>query len=120
MLNSFEKLEIAVALFRSATHTLSLSELETKLSLSSQLVERGLDELARAGVVRLDNGFACLTLNPQEVPAMEEIAALYAEDPLLVVRTLTEIAMDKIRGMTARAFADAFRLRKKEEDNDAG
>lgn len=119
MLDSFEKLEIAVALHGEATHTLSISELETKLpQLSSQFVERELDELAHAGAVQLDNGIARLALDTQDIPAMEEIALLYEEDRLLLIRTLSEISMEKMRRM-ARVFADALPLRRtKSGDSD--
>jgi DNA-binding IscR family transcriptional regulator len=119
MLDSFEKLEITIALHRVAT-PMSVSELSTNLHLSSQIVERGLDELARAGAVHLADGTARLTLPAQDLPAMDEIVALYDEDRLLVVRTLTEISMDRIRGMAARAFADAFQLRRKNQGGGDG
>lgn len=119
-LDSFEKLEITIALQRAPAHTLSMPELSEQLQLSSQLVERGVDELARAGVVDVASGRARLTLPPQDVAALDEIATLYDEDRLLVIRTLTEIAMDKMRGMAARAFADAFKIRRKKEENGDG
>lgn len=119
MLNSFEKLEITIALHRTASHASSVSELSTKLGLASHIVERGVDELVRAGAVQLVDGVARLTLDAKDIPAMDEIAVIYDDDRLLVVRTLTEISMDKIRGMAARAFADAFQLRRKKEDGDA-
>jgi hypothetical protein len=116
--NSFEKLEIAIALYRAETHALSVAELSAKLRLSSHSVERGIDELADAGVLHVASEIARLTLNPRDIPAMDEIATLYDEDRLLVVRTLTEIALDRLRGMAARAFADAFQLRKKKENDE--
>jgi hypothetical protein len=119
LLNSFEKLEITIALHRTPTHALSLCELSTKLKLSSQIVERGLDELVHAGAVRLVDEVVHLSLAPQDIPAMDEIATVYDDDRLLVVRTLTELSMNRIRGMAARAFADAFQLRRKKEDGDA-
>jgi hypothetical protein len=115
-LDSFEKLEIAIALHRTAAHSLPVSELGTRLQLPNQIVERGLDELVRAGVVELARGVVHLRLDPQDIPAMDEIAALHDGDQLLLVRTLTEMSMDKIRGMAARAFADAFQIRPKKED----
>lgn len=117
-LNSFEKLEIAIALHRAEAQTLSVSELGARLRLSSQIIERGIDDLAGAGVLHVVSEHARLILDPRDIPAMDEIAALYDEDRLLVVRTLTEISMDRIRGMAARAFADAFQLRRKKEDGD--
>jgi DNA-binding transcriptional regulator YhcF (GntR family) len=120
LLNSFERLEITIALYRAPAHTLSVPELITKLQLPSNVVDRGLEELERAGAVQVVNSVVRLTLDAQDIPAMDEVAALYEEDRLLVVRTLTEIAMDKIRGITARAFADAFQLRKKKEEDGDG
>jgi hypothetical protein len=115
-LNSFEKLEITIALHRTAAHTLSVPELSTKLQLSSQMiVEYEIDELARAGVVHSADGVARLTLDPKDIPAMDEIAAIYDEDRLLVVRTLTEISMNKIRGLATQAFGLP---RNTEEDDD--
>jgi hypothetical protein len=119
-LDSFEKLELSIALYRAPAHSLSLSELSTKLQLSIHIVDRGIDELARAGIVQAAGGLARLTIDAQDLPALDEIAAFYDEDRLLVVRTLTEIAMDRIRGMAARAFADAFQLRKKKEEDGDG
>jgi hypothetical protein len=118
MLNSFEKLEITIALHRTPSHALSVFELSTKLKLSSNVVDRGLEELVRAGAVQLVDEVARLALDPKDIPAMDEIAAIYDDDRLLVVRTLTEISMDKIRGMAARAFADAFQLRRKKDNED--
>lgn len=117
LLDSYEKLEIAIALHRADARSLSVAELGSKLQLPSNIVERGIDELSSAGVVRLANGVATSTMDPRDIPAMDEIVALHEDDRLLLVRTLTEIAMDKIRGMTARAFADAFKLRRKKEDD---
>jgi hypothetical protein len=116
-LDSFEKLEIAIALRRAAAQSLSLSELSAALQLSTAIVERGIDELALAGVVQFDSGVARLSLDPQDAPALDEIAALHDEDRLLLVRTLTEISMERMRGMAARAFADAFQFRRKKEEN---
>lgn len=120
MLDSFEKIEIAIALHRAEAQTLAVRELEDKLQLSSQVIERGLDELVHATAVHVAGGFARLTLRAQDLPAMDEIAALYDEDRLLVIRTLTEIAMDRMRGMAARAFAGAFQLRRKNEEDGDG
>jgi DNA-binding transcriptional ArsR family regulator len=117
-LNSFERLEIAIALHQAPAQTLLFSELVTKLKLSGSIVERGLDELAEVGAVHVAGDVVRLTLSPQDVPAMGEIVALYEDDRLLVVRTLTEIAMENIRGMAARTFADAFRLRRKKEEEE--
>lgn len=117
-LDSFEKLELALALHRAPARTLSVPELSKQLQLPRDIVERGVDELCRVGVVHVAGGLARLAIPADDPTALEELAALYDEDRLLVVRTLTDIAMNKIRGMAARTFADAFQLRRKKEDGD--
>ena len=63
-------------------------------------------------------GLVRLTLPADDGKALGELTDLYEEDRITVVRMMSEVAMDKIRGMAARTFADAFTLKKKKEDGD--
>ncbi len=117
-LDSFEKLEIVVALHRTAARTSSNAELASAIALPLEIVSRAVDELVRAGFVENAGGLTRLTASPADRAAVGELVELYDEDRILVVRALSQIAMDKIRGMAARTFADAFKLRKKREDDD--
>ncbi len=116
--DSFEKLEVGIALFEAPAHTSSIPELASKLGLTRELVERAVLELARTGIVHVAGGLTRLTVSGADAPAFAELARLYEEDRLLVVRIMSEVAMDRIRGMAARTFADAFQLRKKKDDDD--
>lgn len=117
-LDSFEKLETALALHRAPAHTSSVPELAKEVQLSEDVVERTVDELRRGGLVHVAGGLVRLTLQPADAAAVSELAELYDEDRVLVVRTLSEIAVEKIRSMAARTFADAFQLRRKKRDSD--
>jgi len=46
-------------------------------------------------------------------PQIAEAERLYAADPTKMLKVLSSVAMQRIRGMAARTFAEAFRIRKK-------
>jgi predicted transcriptional regulator len=112
-IDSFEKLEIALALHRAPARTLSIPELAAEVQLAEGLVERTVEELRGAGLVEVAGGLVRLAAEwggGAGEAAVTELAELYDEDRVLVVRTLSELAVEKIRGMAARTFAE---LRKK-------
>jgi hypothetical protein len=119
--DSFEKLELVLALFRSTT-PLGPADLRDTLQLSLDTVQRLLDELADSALITLepsgDSTIARLVPKENDGAALNELARLYDDDRVLVVTTLSNIAMDRIRGMAARTFADAFQLRKKRGKDD--
>lgn len=117
-LDTFEKLEIAVALWRATAHTRSARELATDTRLPIDTIERALGELVAAKFVELAGGLARLAIPAAQREHLGMLVELYEGDRILFVRLLSEISMTKIRGMAARAFADAFQLRKKPEDGD--
>lgn len=117
-LDGFEKLEIVLALHRAPASTSSTPELIRQLQLGRDEVERAVDELRRASTVEVAGGLVRLTVSAEEGAAIAELAQLYDDDRLLVVRTMSEIAMDRIRGMAARTFADAFTIKRKKGDGD--
>lgn len=88
------------------------------MALPLDIVSRAVDDLTLAGFVENAGGLTRLTASAEDLAAVKELVDLYDEDRILVVRALSQIAMDKIRGMAARTFADAFKLRKKREDDD--
>lgn len=99
-------------------HALSAMELSKKLSMPAEMVARAIEELRRSGSVEAAGGLVRLTLSSEDLVGMDELVRLYDEDRIVVVRTLSEIAMEKIRSMAARTFADAFHIRRKKEDGD--
>jgi hypothetical protein len=117
-LDTFEKLEICMVLWTATARTQSPRELAARIQLPLDLVERALEDLVAAKYVELAGGLARLTVPAALVPDVQALVELYATDRILIVRTLSELAMDRVRGMAARAFADAFLIRKKSEDDD--
>lgn len=107
-----------MVLWTAAARTQSPRELAARVQLPIDLVERALDDLVRARFVELAGGLARLTIPANLVPDVQALVELYATDRILIVRTLSELALGRVRGMAARAFADAFVLRKKSEDDD--
>jgi predicted transcriptional regulator len=120
-IDSFEKLELVLVLFH-AVKPQSLNELAHKFSLEPEETRRIVAELIRSNLVAVDlaDGEEIVRIAPKDDDgaALNELAKLYDEDRVLVVKTLSTIAMDRIRGMAARTFADAFQLRKKQDDHD--
>ncbi len=117
-LDSFDKLEMVVALWKAPAHTSSARELAARVQLPVDLIERATADLTVARLVEVAGGLIRLTPTALQSAAVADLVTLYDEDRILIVRVLSEIAMDKIRGMAARAFADAFQVRKKPEDDD--
>lgn len=98
--------------------TSSINELSKKLQLAPDLVGRAIDDLVRSHLIEVAGGLTRLTPGSEDLAAIDELVQVYDDDRILVVRTLSEIAMDKIRGMAARTFADAFHFRKKKDGQD--
>jgi hypothetical protein len=117
-LDTFEKLEVCMMLWTATAHTQSPRELSARIQLPVDLVERALEELVAAKFVELAGGLARLTVPAHLVDDVQALVELYATDRILIVRTLSELAVNRVRSMAARAFADAFQLRKKSEDDD--
>lgn len=117
-LDSFEKLELVLVLHAAPARSATLVELARQLQFPQELVGRIVYQLAETGLVQVDGGTAHFVERPGQRAALDELRATYDDDRVLIVTTLSEIAMKRIRGMAARTFADAFRLRKKRGDDD--
>jgi hypothetical protein len=116
-LDSFEKLEL-VRVLRAAGGALSRSDLEEKCQFGSDTVQETLRSLSAMRVVELDEGEKRVRLGPSsEAPAFRAVTEVYENDRMVVLSILSTIAMERIRNMASRAFADAFVLRKKRGDD---
>lgn len=110
-IDSFEKLEIAVHVYRSGFKTPTTSELAKALSVPVDEVETSLNALRDAHV-----------LDPQGPwrSSLDALVSLYDEDRIEVMNLMTRTALDRVRKEAARVFADAFVLKpKKKGDSDA-
>ncbi|HEU0036999.1 MAG TPA: hypothetical protein VFQ53_40590 [Kofleriaceae bacterium] len=117
-IDSFEKLELVIALY-GATRPLTIEAAGKAALLDPDTARRALEELEDSGLVAIDDANV-VRLVPKDANgrALADLAQLYEEDRVLVVKTLSQVAMDKIRGMAARTFADAFQLSSKKKRDD--
>lgn len=117
-LDSFEKLELVRAL-RASVRPMSRTELERECRFSPDTVLEALGSLSQMNVVELDaeRSFARLGKVAQD-PAFDALMRFYDDDRSAVLAMLSKVAMERIRSMAARAFADAFILRRKQGDDD--
>lgn len=115
-LDSFEKLEVVRAL-RASGHALSRSDLEAACRFTADTIHEVLGSLQRLRVVALDTEDGLVRLGSLAAdPAFDAVMRLYENDRAAVLSTLSKISLERIRSMAARAFADAFVLRKKRDD----
>lgn len=114
-ISTFEKLELVVALHGSPRATSSIDELSRTLKLPKDAIRQTAIELRAAALVELTSRGEVQLLPPTEHDraALAELVRLYAEDRMTIVKALGEIAMERLRSMAARAFSEAFILRKK-------
>ena len=111
VLDSFEKLEIALHVHRSGFKATDIGE------------------IAKATAVPLDDVKACMKLltgtgvldaaGPWR-SALDALVKMYDDDRIEVLNLMTRTALDRVRQEAARVFADAFVFRpKKKGDPDA-
>jgi hypothetical protein len=111
-LDSFEKLELVVAL-RSSGREMTLAELALQLQVGREALRRVAEEVVSSGMIDMTEDDV-LRLRPGRWDSLiDQAAHVTAHEPSKLMRAFTRIAMARIRGMAARTFADAFRIRKK-------
>jgi hypothetical protein len=114
-LDTYDKLELVVLLSKRAEMQASMAELERELQVGHDVLKRLAGEIARTRLLEITDEQVRLVATPDELEAIAEGAGL---EPRKVISLLSSIALDRLRGMAARAFADAFTLRKKKDDGD--
>jgi len=99
----------------------TVHELARELQVGDDVLRRLAVDLARTGVVNVDTDDRVhFTPNPAELGVIAECALLYEADRGHVIALMSAVALDRIRGMAARSFADAFTLRKKKKKDGDG
>lgn len=116
-LDTFEKLEVAVALVRAPGRALSLPELASATALTADQIQRGIADLQAATLVNTAGGLVRLVVRSADEAAFAALADLHARDAPAIAVVMSELALDKIRGMAAHAFAEAFQTRRKKDDS---
>jgi hypothetical protein len=116
-LDTFEKLELVLVLQKSGPT--SVADLVRELQVGHDVMLRLVGDVVRTGLVELSaDDTVRLVAGPAELEVIAEGAQLYAFDRSKVITLFSAIAMDRIRSMAARSFADAFQIRKKKGEDD--
>ena len=112
---SFEKLELLMLLRRAPSGSQTAGELALALSLGADEIREIVAALSAAGLVtRAPDGRIALAPQPAEQRAvLDELARVYEDDRIVLVKAIAETAMERLRNLAGRAFADAFVIRKK-------
>jgi hypothetical protein len=109
-IDSFEKLEIALALASAPNPAAALDGLKAHSGDERSLVQ-ALDELVEAGVVAYgEQGYR---IAEGAGAGVEELVAAWSSRRAEVVRILTSRALERLRAAAARGFADAFSLHRR-------
>jgi hypothetical protein len=113
--DSFEKLEVLLALREAAGASLTLAALAARAFTRIEQTEQAIVELAAAGLVEeLADG--TWRAGPAEAAALDELATAWTARRPAVLKAMTGRAVGRIRASAARAFAEAFRLRGRKDD----
>jgi DNA-binding MarR family transcriptional regulator len=123
-IESYEELEALLALERLRGTGRTAEELSGAVHVDVPLIERALRSLeARALIERRAPSAQNSALRPepryfyapastQLDSAVRALAMAYAEQPIPIIKIMSENAIQRLRTGAARAFADAFILRK--------
>jgi hypothetical protein len=125
-IDSFEKLEVAVHLFRARFGAQTTAEVAKTLKLPHDATAEALSELTQAHVLRTtdqDGAAWCFDPTGPWAADLEKLATLYEQERLDVVNLMARLAVERIRTHAARMFADAFLIKApkpgKKGDSDA-
>lgn len=117
-LDSYEKLEV-MRVLRGGGRTMSLPEIEAACPrLFSDAIADALVALERSKLIEHDPVSHGMRIGAAGAdPRFVALMQAYDEDRAGVLAVLSSAVMERLRNMAAQAFADAFVLRKKRDDD---
>lgn len=122
VVDSFEKLEVLLHLYRARFGAQTTTTIATELRIPDQgVVAVTLSELMRDGLVRTteqDGAGWWFDPNGPRAATVEVLAKLYEQDRMEVTTLMSQLAIERIRSQVGRAFADAFVIRPKKKKGD--
>jgi len=120
----FEELELLLRLARDPARAWTLEEAEAALGMNSDALAAAFQALAdKAVIAALGQDRRMFRFQPESADvraACEALIRLYDQDRFGVVVLLGQIAFERINRVTARAFADAFVIRKARKGGTGG
>lgn len=104
--DSFEKLDVVLALRDRPGTTMTMDELQQALRLSREILRELVTELSAAKVVEhTARGAVKLSaVDAVDIGAIDALASAWNRDRALVARTLAELSVARIRDMAERAL----------------
>jgi DNA-binding IclR family transcriptional regulator len=113
---SLEGLEVVLLLRRDPDRSWPADELAERLSIPESLLDPVLVELAQQGLLATsDQRWRYAPASAELAASIDRLALLYDERRLEVMRLLSAHALERIRNSAARAFADAFVIKRKKD-----
>lgn len=122
-IESYEQLEILLALERVQGAAKTPEELSAALRIGLSLVEPALRALESRGLVTHTDaaqsgpGYSYAPQSSALDGAARALARAYAEQPIPIIKLMSDSAIQRVRTGAVRAFADAFILRKDKKDD---
>lgn len=113
--DSFEKLEVVMAMRRAPGQRCTMQQLTASHEIDRDDLRTVVGQLCASGIARepAPGELALDPRTPELRGALDELEALYDGDRLALVKTIAESAMNRLRNLAGRAFAEAFVIRKK-------
>jgi hypothetical protein len=115
-ISSFEQLRALLWLAREAERVWAPREIAAALGLPMELAAGALEELAEASELVTKTprpsgaGYAFTPPSATTRALVAELARVYDEQPLAIIRMMNENALERVRSTAARRLAEAFRL----------
>jgi len=117
LVGDYEELEVLLRLVRAPERAWTEAELAAETTAE---VGRAMERLVAAGLAEfLDDDTRIVRYRPASGELDRKVrllAGVYAENPLSVIRFMTTTSIERLRTSAARAFADAFLLRRPKKD----
>jgi hypothetical protein len=111
-IDSFEKLEISLALRRSDASRWTLDELAAHTGAPASILARALEELTVSGIVER-RGDVWSLASSCDVGAIDELVMAWSSRRATVLAVMTQRSLQRIRASAASTFADAFKFRRR-------
>ena len=119
-IDSYEQLEILLLLRRERHERWTGEALASRLHLGAELIETALASLRTSRLVEAVEGtratFAYRPANPGLDTAVGRLEREYAERPILIIQQMSANSIERLRTAALHTFADAFVLKKKDDD----
>jgi hypothetical protein len=117
-IDSFEKLDVVIALHAAPGATMTVHDLCSALKLPRDVVRQAAVELRGNTLVELTaRGEVRLLLDRDRV-ALSELVRLHAEDRFSVAKALGDLAVERIRNLASQTLVSGFVPRKSDPDVD--